>query len=626
MISPHHSHPTNGVRPVDSKNKTVKEERGMESMISRVVAVAALLIAGCRMFTCEPSMPEVDAANISGDELVALLAGVEKVPSFRQRQNLASRLEGHRFTFHDLKRAPWRVGKDQYHLEMDMTDPGGMLLCPGDFRLFWFTLDVPGVTEELRNFARKTKDIKFSLKPVVKELDCTFGTNFTVTVNRFVPAIELAELPKFDAASITGDQLVDVLRGMKGRMSDAVGEDLAARLDGRELTFTNAQVTGVATIDDDMVGLLFRVSFGKEWDQAFDAGAVIPRKALAGLPWNLWATPWNYGDELSRLKGTVSKQVDGNLLRRCGFHPALMLKNVEFDVPWRNDKLPDFDPHSITGEELVSLASKFTDRGAKAKVDTVLERLNGRRLTFPEVVVQNVSTPADKNKNPSWPHSVRTDLGLSVSCVKLRAAGKDGGTFEFYAFMPSDKAKTLSDNARLVDFTGTVVFHRTPFQPDFSTFEDVEFVQADKSEPLPKFDRKTVTGDDIVKLVESRTVALTGEQVKELGRQLDGVRVTLPLDRSQITSWSYYNPMWDGESGGLELCASYPRRNIRGLREMPILRISARLKGVMRKEDLPFKDGEKNLRLSGTIRKSDFYSSLKLKDAVVEPAKQDAAD
>lgn len=597
----------------------------MESIISRFVAAAALLIAGCRMFTCEPTMPEVDAANISGDELVALLAGVEKVPSFSQRQNLASQLEGHRFTFHDLKRASWRVGKDQYHLEMDMTDPGGMLLCPGDVRLFWFTLDVPGVTEELRNFARKTKDTKFSLDPVVKELDCTFGTNFTVTVNRFVPAIELAELPKFDAASITGDQLVDVLRGMKGRMSDAVGEDLAARLDGRELTFTNAQVTGVATIDDDTVGLLFRVPFGKEWDQAFDVGAVIPRKALAELPWNLWATPWNYGDDLNRLKGTVSMQVDGNL-RRCGFHPALMLKNVEFDVPWRNDKLPDFDPHSITGEELVSLVSKFMDRGAKAKVDTVLERLNGRRLTFPEVVVQDVSTPADKDKNPSWPHSVRIDLDLSVSRVALRAAGKDGGEFEFYAFMPSDKAKTLSDNARLVDFTGTVVFHRTPFQPDFSTFEDVEFVQADKSEPLPKFDRKTVAGDDIVKLVESRTVALTGEQVKELGRQLDGVRVTLPLDGNQISSWNYYNPVWDGESGGLELCASYPRRIFRGWREMPILRISARLKGVMRKEDLPFKDGEKNLRLTGTIRKSDFDSSLKLKDAVVEPAKQGAAD
>ena len=546
-------------------------------------------------------MPEVDAANISGDELVALLAGVEKVPSFRQRQNLASQLEGHRFTFHDLKRESWRVGKDQHHLVIDMTDPGGMLLCPGDVRLFWFTLDVPGVTEELRNFARKTKDSKFSLKPVVKELDCTFGSNFVVTVNRFVPAIELAELPKFDAASITGDQLVDVLRGMKGRMSDAVGEDLAARLDGRELTFTNAQVTGVATIDDDTVGLLFRVSFGKEWDQAFDAGAVIPRKALAGLPWNLWATPWNYGDELSRLKGTVSKQVDGNLLRRCGFFPALMLKNVEFDVPWRNEKLPDFDPQSITGEELVTLVSKFTDRGAKAKVDTVLERLNGRRLTFPEVVVQDVSTPADKDKNPSWPHSVRIDLDLSVSRVALRAAGKDGGEFEFYAFMPSDKAKALSDNVRLVNFTGTVVFHRTPFQPDFSAFEDVE-------------------------LVESRSVALTGEQVKELGRQLDGVRVTLPLDGSQISSWNYYNPMWDGESGGLELCASYPRRNTRGSREMPILRISARLKGIMKKEDFPFSLYENPLRLSGTIRKSDFDSSLKLKDAVVEPAKQGAAD
>ena len=585
-------------------------------MTGRVVLAAALLFAGCRMFISEPAMPEFDAGKVSGDELVALLAGVEKVPSLRQRQNMASQLEGRRFTFHDLKRASCRVGKDDQHYEMDMTDPGGMLLCPGDVRLSWFTLDVPGATEELRNFARKTKDIKFSLKPVVKELDCTFGSNFVVTVNRFVPAIELAELPKFDAASITGDQLVDVLRGMKGRMSDAVGEDLAARLDGRELTFTNAQVTGVATIDDDTVGLLFRVSFGKEWDQAFDAGAVIPRKALAGLPWNLWATP----DDLNRLKGTVSMQVDGNL-RRCGFHPALMLKNVEFDVPWRNDKLPDFDPHSITGEELVSLVSKFMDRGAKAKVDTVLERLNGRRLTFPEVVVQDVSTPADKDKNPSWPHSVRIDLDLSVSRVALRAAGKDGGEFEFYAFMPSDKAKTLSDNARLVDFTGTVVFHRTPFQPDFSTFEDVEFVQADKSEPLPKFNRKTVTGDDIVKLVESRSVALTGGQVKDLGRQLDGVRVTLPLDGSQISSWNYYNPVWDGESGGLELCASYPKRNVRGSREMPILRVSARLKGVMRKEDLPFKDGEKNLRLSGTIRKSDFDSSLKLKDAVIEPAK-----
>ena len=596
-------------------------------MISRVVAAAALLIfAGCCMFTCEPTMPEFDAGKVSGDELVALLAGVEKVPSLRQRQNLASQLEGRRFTFHDLKRASCRVGEDDQHYEMDITDPGRMMLRPGDDRLLWFTLDVPGATEELRNFARKTKDASFLWDTVVKELDCTFGSNFVVTVNRFVPAIELAELPPFDAASITGDQLVDVLRGMKGRMSDAVGEDLAARLDGRELSFTNALVTGVATIDDDTVGLLFRVSFGKEWDQAFDAGAVIPRKALAGLPWNLWATPWNYGDELSRLKGTVSKQVDGNLLRRCGFFPALMLKNVEFNVPWRNEKLPDFDPQSITGEELVTLVSKFTDRGAKAKVDTVLERLNGRRLTFPEVVVQDVSTPADKDKNPSWPHSVRIDLDLSVSRVALRAAGKDGGEFEFYAFMPSDKAKALSDNVRLVNFTGTVVFHRTPFQPDFSAFEDVEFVQADKPEPLPKFNRKTVTGDDIVKLVESRSVALTGEQVKELGRQLDGVRVTLPLDGNQISSWNYYNPVWDGESGGLELCASYPRRIFRGWREMPILRVSARLKGVMRKEDLPFKDGEKSLRLTGTIRKSDFDSSLKLKDAVVEPAKQDAAD
>ena len=68
------------------------------------------------MFTSEPTMPEFDAGKVGGDELVALLAGVEKVPSLRQRQNLASQLEGHRFTFHDLKRASWRVGKDQHHL------------------------------------------------------------------------------------------------------------------------------------------------------------------------------------------------------------------------------------------------------------------------------------------------------------------------------------------------------------------------------------------------------------------------------------------------------------------------------------------------------------------------------
>ena len=580
----------------------------------------SVFLFGCQMFRGEPDMPVFDADKISGDDLVGLLVGVERVPSLRQRQNLARQLEGRRFVFHGLKRAAYRFGKDEWHFECDMTDPGRMLLRPGDDRLCWFTLDVPGETEELRNFARKTADLKFSLNPVVKELGCTFSSNFIVKVDRFVPDVELAELPAFDAASITGDQLVEVLRGMKGRMSDAVEEELASRLAGRELTFSNAEVTGVVTIDDDTVGLRFRVPFGKEWDQAFVVGAVLPRKALAELPWNLWATSWGYGDKLSRLKGTVSAQWDGRLAR-CGFRSAFTLKQAEIDVPWRNEKLPDFDPATMTGPELVSLASRFTDRGAVAKVDTVLERLNGRRLAIPEVVVIDVSTPADVNKNPAWPHSVPLDKTHSLSRAKLRAVGKDGGAFEFYAVMPSSKAKSLSDNVRLLDFTGTVVFHRSPYQPDFSSFEDVEFVQADKSEPLPKFNRKTVTGDDIVKLAESRSVALTEEQVNELGRQLDGVRVTLPLDGNQICAWSYYNPVLHGESGGVELIAGYPRPEARRSRDTPVLMISARLKGIMTKEDIPFNRGEKNLRLTGTVGKSEsFGSSLKLKDAVVETA------
>ena len=120
----------------------------------------------------------------------------------------------------------------------------------------------------------------------------------------------------------------------------------------------------------------------------------------------------------------------------------------------------------------LSLASRFTDRGAAAKVDTVLERLNGRRLAIPEVVVINVSTPAAESQNPVWPHSVPLNLKNSLSRVKLRAVGRDGGAFEFYAFMPSSKGMLLSDGVRLLDFTGTVVFHRSPYQPDFSSFED----------------------------------------------------------------------------------------------------------------------------------------------------------
>lgn len=580
----------------------------------------SVLLSGCQMFRGEPDMPVFDADKISGDDLVGLLAGVENVPSLRQRQNLARQLEGHRFVFHGLKRAAYRVGKDAWHLEFDMADSGRMLLRPSDDRLCWFTLDVPGETEELRNFARKTVGVKFSIDPVVKELDCTFSSNFIVKVDRFVPDVELAELPAFDAASITGDQLVEVLRGMKGRMNDVVEEELAARLAGRELTFSNARVAGVVTIDDDTVGLRFRVPFGKDWDKALVFGAVMSRKALAELPWNLWTTPWEDGDELSRLKGTVSTQRDGRLAG-SGFKSAFTLRHAEFDVPWRNEKLPDFDPVTITGPELVSLASRFTDRGAAAKVDTVLERLNGRRLAIPEVVVINVSTPADESQNPVWPHSVPLNLKNSLSRVKLRAVGRDGGAFEFYAFMPSSKGMLLSDGVRLLDFTGTVVFHRSPYQPDFSSFEDVEFVQADKSEPLPKFNRKTVTGDDIVKLAESRSVALTEEQVNELGRQLDGVRVTLPLDGNQICAWSYYNPVLHGESGGVELIAGYPRPEARRSRDTPVLMISAQLKGIMTKENVPFNQGEKNLRLTGTVGKSEFLGgSLKLKDAVVEPA------
>ena len=580
----------------------------------------SVFLSGCQMFRGEPDMPVFDADKISGDDLVGLLAGVKKVPSLRQRQNLARQLEGRRFVFHGLKRAAYRFGKDEWHLECDMTDPGRMLLCPGDDRLCWFTLDVPGETEELKDFARKTAGVKFSIDTVVKELGCTFSSNFIVKVDRFVPGIELAELPAFDAASITGDQLVEVLRGMKGRMNDVVEEELAARLAGRELTFSNACVAGVVTIDDDTVGLRFRVPFGKDWDKALVFGTVMSRNALAELPWNLWTTPWEDGDKLSRLKGTVSAQRDGRLAGSC-FKSAFTLRHAEFDVPWRNEKLPDFDPVTITGPELVSLASRFTDRGAVAKVDTVLERLKGRRIAFPEVVVIDVSTPVDVNKNPAWPHSVPLDKTHSLSRAKLRAVGKDGGAFEFYAVMPSSKAKSLSDNVRLLDFTGTVVFHRSPYQPDFSSFEDVEFVQADISEPLPKFNRKTVTGDDIVKLAESRSVALTADQVKELGRQLDGVRVTLPLDGNQICGWNYYNPVLDGERGGAELKAGYPRPEARRSRDTPVLMISARLKGIMTSEDIPFNRGEKNFRLTGTVGKSEsFGSSLKLKDAVVEPA------
>ena len=578
------------------------------------VVASFLLLAGCQMFRGEPEMPVFDAGAISGDELVDLLARVEKVPSLRQRQNLARQLEGRRFTFHGLKRTSYRIGKDERHFESDMTDPGRMLLRPGDDRLYWFTFDVPGETDELRDFARKTAGTKFSLDPVVKELDCTFGTNFVVKVERFVPAVELAELPGFDAASITGDRLVEVLGGMKGRMNDAVGEELAARLEGRELTFSNAQVTGVVTIDDEKVGLRFRVPFGKDWDQAIDMGAVMPRNALAELPWNLWAKPGGYGDRLSRLRGTVSARKEYELVR-CGFSPAFTLKHAEFEVPWQNEKLPDFDSATITGPELVSLASGFTERGAAAKVETVLARLNGRRMTIPEVAVRSVFTPADTKQNPHWPRAVSLNHTQSMSCVWLRAVGREGGAFEFYAFMPSSKAKPLSDGARLLDFTGTVVFHRIPYQPDFSTFEDVEFVLAEKSEPLPKFNRRTVTGDDIVKLAESRSVALTKEQVLELGRQLDGVRVTLPLDGNQIYSWSYsYYP-------GVELTAGYPRPEDRRSRDTPVLLISARLKGVVAKEDVTFDSGDKNLRLTGTIRKDSFGNSLQLEDAVVEHVK-----
>ena len=581
----------------------------------------SVFLSGCQVFRSEPDMPVFDAGKISGDELVGLLAGVEKVPSLRQRQNLARQLEGRRFVFHGLKRTAYRFGKDEWHLECDMTDPGSMLLCPADDRLCWFSLDVPGETEELRNFARKTAGREFLGDPVVKELDCTFSSNFVVKVDRLVPDVELAELPAFDAASITGDQLVEVLRGMKGRMNNAVEEELASRLAGRELTFSNAEVTGVVTIDDDTVGLRFRVPFGEEWDRSFDVGAVLPRKALEELPWNLWTTSWGSGDNLSRLKGTVSVQREAELVR-SGFMLAFTLKQAEIDVPWRNEKLPDFEPATMTGPELVSLASRFTDRGAAAKVDTVRERLSGRRIAIPEVVVINVSTPADVNQNPVWPTSVSFNKTSSLSRVKLRAAGVDGGVFEFHAFMPSGKAKSLSNGARLRDFTGTVVFHRSPYQPDVSSFEDVEFIQADRSEPLPEFNRKTVTGDDIVKLAESRSVALTEEQVNELGRQLDGVRVTLPLDGNQICAWIYSNPMLSGASGGVELTAGYPRPEARRSRDTPVLMISARLKGIMTKEDVPFAQGEKNLRLTGTVRKSAFsVSSLKLEDAIVESAK-----
>ena len=62
----------------------------MESMISRVVAAAALLIfAGCCMFTSEPTMPEFDAGKVSGDELVVLLRCKKKTAELCGMSTLA---------------------------------------------------------------------------------------------------------------------------------------------------------------------------------------------------------------------------------------------------------------------------------------------------------------------------------------------------------------------------------------------------------------------------------------------------------------------------------------------------------------------------------------------------------
>lgn len=204
------------------------------------------------------ALPEFDAATITGDELVGLLTNREVQLTSEDYAALNAALKGRELTFHDFCvygccREQAQNGADRWfglQLSTFCEHPGGWVERDNRFGLSLGFSDADDI-----RFARRIWGANHRCGDgVIKTLSGVVGTDFhfgpgglQLKATDLEPREPIEELPGFDEKTITGDELVKLVLGLRQKeLSIAQRIELRTRLAGRRLTFHKAWQGGAS--------------------------------------------------------------------------------------------------------------------------------------------------------------------------------------------------------------------------------------------------------------------------------------------------------------------------------------------------------------------------------------------
>lgn len=501
------------------------------------IAVVSVTLISAAVFG-EP-LPKFDAATVTGDALVALLRSRKVRPTCEEYAELNRVLAGRELVFHDLCICGSSTMPD-FALELSTIDrrfESADHASP-DRR---FTVVASFKDEKSVKFARRVygsgscariKEIRglvvepqSMVNPIQGELH--------LEATALIPAEPIEELPDFDAAAITGDELGVLCKTLKKGVTNNAYRDLNALLLDRELTFTDVQV--IETIDNEngftdlscAVGSSTTVEPYYPRSRCLCLVVRVATKDIDALPWG-----FQKGARIVRLTGKVSEPFVSGRHRRF---EGLPLTGVTFEVAWKNEKMPAYDAKTITGDELAKMIAGFDTQTKSAKQERLCRDLCGRRLTFAEATVKGFGFSNREGQIVvvlGFGERLQSPRG-SFAC-ELEAAFPKGEA--------ADVARQLTRGQVLHNLSGVMAAVEAdprwhPEKDGTYRLTEVEF-DAETPEALPAFDEKTITGDELVKLVWKLKGELSPAHITELQTRLAGRRLT------------FHNAWISGASGG----------------------------------------------------------------------------
>lgn len=498
----------------------------------------------CTVTACVPAKPEhelpaFDAATITGGELATLLQNV-KITG-RQRYELQRRLAGRKLSFvpvaiscdrnsRNSKIRRWRfhakggkkdiIGDVEFCFACSDDKTNSMLQCVSERRgmeIVELTATVAQVEGGAFKRARQTRKWLELSNP------------------QFRFEGKLAEIPDADFSKMTGEEVGKALSNLRGAVSKTMFSGLLDRVAGRELSFTELFVEDVdASTTNEMVEVICRTCRKNPADPG--KSDVVEK---AGRP------PQNYGLKvavplpMALLEAMPRDPVKGDTLVGVVGRVEKKTNNLRYN-DWRSDvlRLEQVSSCKLRAES----PGRMPENLEKLSGDEILASINAESSEMRQALFTRLCRQCRRSgRRLSFSHG-------KLNCVEVKGGNVEvvlslcGNEYKVASRLPMGPAAEAILNLGVGDLPGPVsgVLALNLTDRSFavnSVIADVKFDFAvPKTLPSLVFDEKTITGDELVKMLQSHKGKLTAMQKIDLVKRLAGRRLTFDLEVDFFTS------------------------------------------------------------------------------------------